>query len=138
MVKNFGPKNPPPGCNLGPPHVGKSVKKIDSSSVHLLRRPCIVSSEIPGDLVPRKSSGILNPQIPRKEFQDSSIPQIPGKAIQSSGKSNEESLVPKPSSSRFLNRKKVFNYGLFIYLGISETYEMGGQSGQLPTQILQE
>lgn len=68
--------------------------------------PPNLSSEIPGDLVPRKSSGILNPQIPRKEFQDSSIPQIPGKAIQSSGKSNEESLVPKPSSSRFLNRKK--------------------------------
>ena len=28
MIKNFGPKNPPPGCNLGPPHVGKSGKKI--------------------------------------------------------------------------------------------------------------
>jgi len=67
---------------------------------------CTVSSEIPGDLVPRKSSGILNPQIPRKEFQDSSIPRIPGNAIQSRSKLNEESLIPRPSSSRFLNREK--------------------------------
>jgi len=63
-----------------------------------------VSSEIPGDLVPQKSSEILNP--PRKEFKDSSIPQIPGKAIQSSGKSNEKSPIFRPSSSRFLNREK--------------------------------
>ena len=27
MIKHFGPKSPPPGCNLGSPHVGKSVKK---------------------------------------------------------------------------------------------------------------
>ena len=73
-----------------------------------------VSSEIPGDLVPRKSSGILNPQIPRKEFKDSSIPQIPGNAIQSRGKSNEASLIPRPSSSKFLNREKVYIYGLFV------------------------
>ena len=95
-----------------------------------------VSSEIPGVLVPRKSSGILNPQIQRKEFQDSSIPRIPGNAIQSRGKSNEESLIPRPSSSRFLNRGKV--YFMVFYVGISETYEMDGQSGQLPNQFLQE
>ena len=65
-----------------------------------------VSSEIPGDLVPQKSSGILNP--PRKEFKGSSIPQIPGKAIQSSGKSKEKSPIFRPSSSRFLNREKVY------------------------------
>ena len=31
MIKNYGPKNPPPGRNLGPkfpPHVGRSPKKI--------------------------------------------------------------------------------------------------------------
>ena len=31
MIKNHGPKNPPPGRNLGPkfpPHVGRSPKKI--------------------------------------------------------------------------------------------------------------
>ena len=31
MIKNHGPKNPPPGRNLGPkfpPHVGRSQKKI--------------------------------------------------------------------------------------------------------------
>ena len=30
MITGHGPKNPPPGCNLGPkfpPHVGKSVEK---------------------------------------------------------------------------------------------------------------
>ena len=30
VIKNHGPKNQPPGCNLGPkfpPHVGKSVKR---------------------------------------------------------------------------------------------------------------
>ena len=38
IIRNHGPKNPPRGCDLGlkfPPHVGRSAKKIDSSSVQI-------------------------------------------------------------------------------------------------------
>ena len=43
IIRNHGPKNPPLGCDLGPkfpPHVGRSAKKIDSSSVQTSRSPC--------------------------------------------------------------------------------------------------